>query len=222
MTTTLRTQTNGDDAAARARSASRPPATPVRRRWGRIGAGLAAAVLGGWMFAALYLSAGDKVDVVVIADDVPRLHTIERSDLRVAQLSESTEVETVSGNRLDEFVGRVAAGDLARGSPLNEAQVLPAGEQLIGAGEAVVGVLVGPADAPQDSLRRGTPLLVVVRPAPTSTEGPNELEAWVWAVSGNESSTREVAVEVVVPSDRAGQISAAAAERRVSIVALGG
>ncbi|MAT06901.1 MAG: hypothetical protein CL424_17845 [Acidimicrobiaceae bacterium] len=83
-------------------------------------------------------------------------------------------------------------------------------------------MLVGPADAPQVSLRRGTPILVIARPAPASTEGPMELEGWVWDVSGDESSTRELAVEVVVPSDSAGHVSAAAAERRVSIVALGG
>lgn len=221
MTTTLRNRTDGDGATTRARAvASQPPTTPVRRRWGRIGAGLAAAVLGAWIFAALYLSAGDKVDVVVIANDVERMQVIEQSDLRVARLSESTDVDMVDGTRLDEFVGRVAAVDLVGGSVLNEAQVLPPNEPLIGDGEAVVGVLVGPSDAPQESLRRGTPLLVVVRPPPTSEQGPTELDGWVWDVSGQESSAGETAVEVVVPADRAAQVSAAAADRRVSIVVL--
>jgi hypothetical protein len=194
----------------------------VRRRWARLGAGLAAAVLGAWIFAAMYLSAGDQTDVLVLATDVDRFQVIERSDLRVARVSESSDVDTVSSDRIDEFVGRVAGVDLVSGSLLSGAQVLAAGEELVANGEAVVGVLVGPADAPQGSLRRGTPVRVVVRPVAGSTEPPIEIGGWVWDASAEASSTREVAVEVVVPTGQSGLVSAAAADRRVSIVVLAG
>lgn len=222
MTTTLRSRpsTNGSRTRAAREAASPPRRTPVRRRWARMGAGLAAALLGSWIFAAMYLSAGDQTDVLVMASDVSRYETIERSDLRVARVSESSDVETVAANRVDEFVGRVAGVDLVSGSLLNEAQVLASGEELVAEGEAVVGVLVGPADAPQGSLRRGTPVTVVVRPVSGSTEPPIEVDGWVWDASAEASSAREVAVEVVVPAAQSGVVSAAAADRRVSIVAL--
>ena len=224
MTTTLRSRpsTNGSRARSAREAASGPARTPVRRRWARLCAGLAAAVLGAWIFAAMYLSAGDQTDVLALAGDVDRFEVIERSDLRVARLSESSDIDSVPADRMDEFVGRVAGVDLVSGALLNEAQVLTAGEELVADGEAVVGVLVGPADAPQGSLRRGTPVTVVVRPVSGSTEAPTEIGGWVWDASAEVSSTREVAVEVVVPAGQSGLVSAAAADRRVSIVVLAG
>ena len=217
-----RPSTNGSRAKAAGAAANSHPRTPVRRRWARVGAGLAAALLGAWIFAAMYLSAGDQTDVLVLANDVDRFQVIERSDLRVARLSESSDVDSVAADRIDEFVGRVAGVDLVSGSLLSGGQVLAAGEELVAEGEAVVGVLVGPADAPQGSLRRGTPVTVVVRPATGSTDPATEIEGWVWDASAEASSTREVAVEVVVPVGQSGLVSAAAADRRVSIVVLAG
>jgi hypothetical protein len=224
MTTTLRSRpsTNGSRALSAREAASGPARTPVRRRWARLGAGLAAAVLGAWIFAAMYLSAGDQTDVLALAGNVDRFEVIERSDLRVARVSESSDIDSVAADRIDEFVGRVAGVDLVSGSLLNEAQVLAVGEELVANGEAVVGVLVGPADAPQGSLRRGTPVTVVVRPVSGSTEPPTEIGGWVWDASAEVSSTREVAAEVVVPAGPSGLVSAAAADRRVSIVVLAG
>lgn len=224
MTTTLRSRpsTNGTRAQTAHAAASAPPRTPVRRRWSRVGAGLAAAVLGAWIFAAMYLSAGDQMEVLVVANDVDRFQVIERSDLRVARVSESSDIETVAADRMDEFVGSVAGVDLVSGSPLNDAQVLASSEALIGEGEAVVGVLVGPADAPQDSLRRGAPVTVVIRPTVGSTDPPAEIVGRVWSASSEASSAREVAVEVVVPAEQSSLVSAAAADRRVSIVVLAG
>jgi SAF domain-containing protein len=224
MTTTLKSRpsANGSRTRTARAAASSAPRTPVRRRWARLGAGLAAALLGAWIFAAMYLSAGDQTDVLVLAADVDRFQAIERSDLRVARVSESSDVDTVSSDRIDEFVGRVAGVDLVSGSLLTGAQVLAAGEELVANGEAVVGVLVGPADAPQGSLRRGTPVTVVVRPVIGSTEPPAEIGGWVWDASAEASSTREVAVEVVVRAGQSGLVSAAAADRRVSIVVLAG
>lgn len=222
MTTMLRSRpsTNGSRTRAAREAASAPPRTPVRRRWSRMGAGLAAALLGAWIFAAMYLSAGDQTDVLVMAEGVDRFEVIERSDLRIARVSESSDVETVGADRIDEFVGRVAGVDLVSGSLLNGAQVLASGEELVADGEAVVGVLVGPADAPQGSLQRGAPVTVVVRPVSGSTEPPTEIDGWVWDTSAEASSAREVAVEVVVPAGQSGVVSAAAADRRVSIVVL--
>lgn len=223
MTSLLRSRPNADGASAKARRAAvSPPRTPVRRRWARIAAGAGVAVLGAWIFAALYLSAGDRTDVLVVANDVERLRVIERSDLGVARLSKSPEVGSVAASRMDEFVGRVAGVDLTAGSLLVEGQVLAPGARVVAEDEAVVGVLVSPSDAPHGSLRRGAAVLVVVRPPAGSQGSPEQIEGWVWDASAEASSTREVAVEVVVPAGESAQVSAAAADRRVSIVVLAG
>ena len=223
MTSTLRsTATNGDGRRAReaAVAPSKPPRGPVRRRWGRIGAGAAAAVLGGWLFAALYLSAGDRSDVLVLSHDVGRLEVIKRSDLRIIRMSNDSDVESVGARRLDEFVGRTAGVDLVAGSLLAQGQVLRADRKLLDAGEAVVGVLLGPGDSPVQSLRRGTPVLVVMRPPAGSQGDPTEIEGWVFDASGKPLTTRQRPVELAIPRAQAGPISAAAAEQRVTLVAL--
>jgi hypothetical protein len=62
--------------------------------------------------------------------------------------------------------------------------------------------------------------LVVVRPPAGSQGDPVEIEGWVFDASGEALNTRERPVELAVPRDQAGLISAAAADQRVSIVAL--
>ncbi len=48
--------------------------------------GVLAAVVGGWLFASLYLSADDRVEVLAVATDIGRFDVIERSDLRVVTI----------------------------------------------------------------------------------------------------------------------------------------
>jgi len=221
VTSALRpTDADGRRSREAAVAPSKPPRGPARRRWGRIGAGAAAAVLGAWVFAALYLSAGDRTDVLVVSRDVGRLEVIDRSDLRVIRMSNDSDVESIDAGRVDEFVGRVAGVDLVAGSLLAEGQVLPAERKLLGAGEAVVGVLLGPGDSPVRSLRRGTPVLVVVRPTAGSQGDPQEIEGWVFDASSEPLNTRERPIELAVPRAQAGLISAAAADQRVTLVAL--
>lgn len=222
MTSTLQTTNNGKGQAARAAAvtAAKPPGGPVRRRWGRIAVGLAAAVLGAWIFAALYLSAGDRHEVVALSQAVDRLDVIERSDLRVVRISSDTDVSTVDAARIDEIVGRVAETDLVAGSLLSSDHLVPDGRQLLRSGEAVVGVLLGPGDSPTRVLRRGTPVLVVVRPAAGSQGETEQVEGWVYDTSAEALNTRERPIELAVPRDSAAAISAAAADRRVTVVAL--
>lgn len=202
-------------------AATTAPRDPVRRRWGRIGAGVAAALLGAWVFAALYLSADDTRDVLALADGVQRLETIERSDLRVVSLPTKADVQTVPASQLDDVVGRIAATDLATGSLLADGQLVPAGERLVAADEAVVGVLVGPGDAPSTGLDRGAAVSVVIRPPAGVAGDAEEVPGWVADLSGAVASNGDRPVEVVVARNDAAAVSAAAADRRVTIVVLG-
>lgn len=202
--------------------AGRPATVPVRRRWGRTGAGVGLAVVGAWLFTALYLSAGDRVEVLALADDVGRFEVVERTDLRVVRLGGDAEVEWVTADRVDDVVGRVARVDLVSGGLLAEAQLLPAGAPLLADDEAVVGVLLGPAEGPTGVLRRGVPVLVVVRAAAGSGEDPDSVVGRVFATSAAAADGRERPVEIIVPRAEAEAVSAAAADRRVSVVALAG
>lgn len=181
---------------------------------------MAAAVLGAWIFAAMYLSAGNRVDVLVMARSVGRLEVLHRSDLRVARISKDSGVESIPAGRLDQLDGRVAGVNLVAGSLVADGQLLPAGGKLLAAGEAVVGVLVGPGDSPVLSLRRGTPVLAVMRPQAGSQDAPVEVQGWVFDASGAPLSSRERPFELAVPQAKAGLISAAAADKRVTLVAL--
>lgn len=218
----MKTTSNGQNRSARvaAVTTARPPGGPVRRRWGRIAVGLAAAVVGAWVFAALYLSAGDRQEVLALAQTVERFDVIERSDLRVVRISTDTDVDTVGAAQLEATVGRVADLDLVAGSLLSEKQLVPESRRLLGSDEAVVGVLIGPGDSPTRILRRGTPVLVVIRPAAGSQGETEEIEGWVYDASGEALNTRERAIELTVPRDSAAAISAAAADKRVTVVAL--
>ena len=225
MTSTVRPPRNGErDLRAAFRGAAAPSTKPsrefVRRRWARVGTGVAAAVVGAWVFVALYLSAGDQAEVLVLAREVPRLEIIDRADLRAVRISVDANVESVAAGRVDDFVGRTAAVDLLAGSLLAEGQVLPEGRELLGDDEAVVGVLSRPGDTPMRNLRRGSPVLVVVRPPSGSDAEPEEIEGWVFDASGEPLNTRERPLEIAVPRASAGMISAAAADGRVTLVAL--
>jgi hypothetical protein len=187
-----------------------------------VAGGAAAALFGAWLFAALYLSAGNRTEVLVVAEDVSRLDTIERSDVRVARLSLDASVDTIAADRLDEFVGRIAAVDLVAGSLLTEQQVRAQNERVVDADEAVVGVLLRPGDGPTAVLRRGTPVTVVVRPsASASPAAIEQVPGWVLDAGGAALNNRDRAIDVVVARDRAAVVSAAAAERLVTVVALG-
>lgn len=194
---------------------------PLRRRWGRVGGGVLAALLGAWLFASLYLGADERREVLAVASRVGRFEVVERSDLRVVRLPTDAEVESVPASRLDEVVGRVAGADLAAGSLLADGQLLPAGERTIGADEAVVGLLLGPGDAPVAGVTRGASVSVVVRQPAGASGGVEATGGWVADVSEVMASTGDRPVEVVVPRAGAAAISAAAADGRVTLVVLG-
>lgn len=226
MSTTM-TRRNGaaspDSAnrAARQATVAGQKKDPVRRRWGRIGGGAFAAVVGGWLFASLYLSADDRVEVLAVATDIGRFDVIDRSDLRVVTIGEDTDVASIPASRLDELVGRVASTDIVAGGLLVDGQLLPAGDRLVTADEAIVGVLVGPGDSPTTGMTRGAVVSVVIRPAAGTNGTVAEVPGWIAGIGGEVSSSGDRPVEVVVARSEAARVSAAAADRRVTIVVLG-
>ncbi|HLM64769.1 MAG TPA: SAF domain-containing protein [Acidimicrobiales bacterium] len=213
---------------ARVRRAALPTSTnpeglPARRQWARVAAGAALALLGGWIFASLYVSAGERVEVLAVAEQVDRFETIEADDLRTVRVAADPGVETIDADQADELVGRAAATDLLPGSLLSPAQVVPADTRLVSDNEAVVGAELGPRDAPE-GLVGGVDLFIVIRPEDTVTGGGEEVrvEGWLRDVGDADENTGDRQVSLVVPRTQAADVSSAAADERLSLVALGG
>jgi hypothetical protein len=192
-----------------------------RRRWGRVAVGVAAMVVGAWLFAALYVSARDRVSVVAVTRPVARLETITRADLRVVQVGVDPNVVTVPASELASLVGRTARTDLVAGALLAPGSV-GRGAGLVGGDDAVVGLTVGQGDAPSSQLRAGVSVSLVVRPVSGSSDPPDEVGGRVLDTSPVTLSDGQRPVEVVVAKEDAAAVSAAAADKRVSVVTLGG
>jgi hypothetical protein len=213
---------NGSAVKARADAVAllKKPSPPNRRRTGRAVVGVAAAMLGCWAFASMYLSAGHRTNAVVLDRTVPRFETVKRGDLRTIKIASDSEAAHIDASRMNEIVGRTAGDDLLAGSLLAEGQLLPAGEQLLKPDEAVVGVLLAGGDA-QVGIRKGSKVVLVVRtPTATGTSTTSEVTGWVYSAATESTSSRERAVEVVVPRGQAAAVSAAGADKRVTIVML--
>ena len=207
-----------------------PEGLPARRRWARVAAGAVLALLGGWVFASLYQSAGERVEVLAVSADVDRFAEIQRDDLRMVRVAADPGVDTVRGGDVDDIVGRRAAVDLVEGSLLTDGQVLPRGEDVVGDNEAIVGAELAPGDAPQSALVGGVDVQVVIRPSATASattaagEAPEatRVSGWLLEVGEPDENTRARPVELVVPETSSAAVQAAAAEERLSLVVLEG
>jgi hypothetical protein len=198
------------------------PVAPVRRRTGRIVAGLVAVVLGAWIFAALYMSAGERTNVVALARSVQRDDQIERADLKVVRIGTAGEdVQTVAAGDLDELVGRTATADLAAGTLLAPGQIREHEERVVEDGEAVVGVLM-PAGTYPAGMQRGDDIVMVIRPEEGVEAENREISGWMYRADREPLTSGDQPMEIVVGRDSAGDLSAAAADGRATIVALDG
>jgi hypothetical protein len=192
----------------------------VRRRWGRFAAGATLALLGGWVFASLYVSAGERVEVLVAARDIGRYETIESGDLRVERVAAGPGVEAIETGDADALVGRVAASDLPEGALVAPDQIFAEDERLVSDTEIVVGAYIGPADAPDTSLAVGTDVVVAIRPSQQSNSPApiREVDGWISEIGPSDENTGKQRVSVVVPESAAGEVAAAASEERVSLL----
>jgi hypothetical protein len=194
----------------------------VRRRKGRIVAGLVAVVLGAWIFAALYMSAGERTNVVAVARSVNRNDQIERADLTVVRIGSAGEnVRTVAASDLEELVGHTAAVDLEAGTLLGPGLIRSEEERIVKESEAVVGVLM-PAGTYPFRMRRGDNVVLVIRPK-EGTEGElEEIQGWMYRADREPLTSGDQPMEVVVGRNDAAEVSAAAADGRATVVTLNG
>jgi hypothetical protein len=183
-------------------------------------AGLVAIVMGGWVSAALYLSAGDRVEVVAMASTVRRHDRIDRSDLRVVRVGVTGDrASVVLSSELDGLVGGVANSDLAAGTLLAPGQIASHGERTLADDEVVVGIVVPAGSYPSGHLQ-GDQVLLVMRPKDGDALSVSELEGWVFRANGDPMPSGDLAIEVAVNRTHAAGLTVAAADHRITFVAL--
>lgn len=196
---------------------SSPGDVPTRRRWGRFAGGACLALLGGLLFASLYVSAGSRVEVLVAARDIGAFEVIERDDLRVERVAAEPDVATIAGGDLDDLVGRTAAAAVPEGAVLSTGQVFEEGVEVVGPGEAIVGMQLDLDQAPR-GLETGDSVLLAVDRGTGADEAALEVDGWLLEVGDRSDDTDTVDVSVVVPRTAAADVSLAAANRRISVI----
>jgi hypothetical protein len=180
-------------AAARSVAVAGPRNTPMRRRWGRVAVGAVLALIGGLVSAQLYLTAGDRVEVVVVADDIDRFSEIRAEDLTTARVAADPTVEMISATSRDALVGRVAAYDLVAGSLLTSDHLHPEDDPLVAGDQSIVPLELPSSQVPSSVMTPGTEIRVVLEeggsgarcPSPRPDPGSGILWKISVATSGN-------------------------------------
>lgn len=197
-----------------------PAGRPPRRQWGRFAIGLSVSLLGGWLFAALYLSAGGRKPVVVVARDVGRYEVIQEGDLATERVAAGDRASTIPGGQADDLVGRLAATQLTEGMVLSPQHVVANEDEILQNSETLVGALLSPDDMP-DSLTGGDRVTAVI----ISDDGVDEdidsvRNVTVLSVRRPEDRTGDPGdrfVRLIVPEMEADQVTAAAKENRLAV-----
>lgn len=195
---------------------------PRRRKRSTLVLGVLITLVGVLGTSMLVRSAGDRVDVLAVARDVPAGQEITAEDLTTAALPEDPALQPVKASEKDSVIGRRATSPLHRGELLANSQIH--GGKTLPDGQELVAVEVQRGAAPSDALAPGDQVKVVSTPgkdetAPTSgaKSNPQEIEAKVVKV-GAPNASGAVVIQVAVASTDSAQLAARAATGRVAIV----
>jgi hypothetical protein len=203
-----------------------PQGLPTRRRWGRFAAGAVLALLGAWVFATLYVSAGERVEVLAVARDVDVYDPIEDDDLRtVLVAADEKEVDTIDAGDRDDIVGRQASAPLFEGQLLTDSVLIDEDDQVMEPNEAYVAIEVSPSLA--ETFEPGQDVGVVLAAPPAGgteeqEENPPRHAGWIRSISEPDDQTRTVTISVVVDSSVAARVAGAARNDRVELIGLEG
>lgn len=191
-----------------------PEGMPTRRRWGRFAAGATLALLGAWVFAALYASAGDRVEVLAMAHNVEKFKVLTREDFRTVRVSTDPGLETIEASEADELVGRQASVGLVEGSLISEGALVPKDQPVVGAGFITIGLEIKANNYPQQDNLGGMQVSIVVPPAnPTQDDEPTIVDgAVILKVGDVDPNTGDRGFTLIVPEGEKDELAAAKLE----------
>ncbi|MFF3313382.1 SAF domain-containing protein [Streptomyces sp. NPDC002952] len=203
--------------------------TATGRRWSTTVLLLLVTLIGALGGAVVVARAGDRVDVLAIARDVPAGHRLTAQDLTTVSFAEDPGLSPVPASQRATVLGKRAAVDLRHGGLLSPAQLAPGGA--LGDGLQVVGVEVKRGSAPRDELRPGDKVAAVVLPSPGGTAesgsgakgeedtdaAPVSIAATVKSV-GSPDSTGTLVVNLVVAPDDGALLAVKAAAKQIALV----
>jgi hypothetical protein len=201
-------------------------------------ASLAVVVVCAALFAVIYVHSSRLVAVIGVARQVPQGQALEVGDLRQIDVSIAGGVDVVPVTDASEVIGRQASvtllpGTLLSPSDLGVAQVLPAGQ-------AIVGVDLKPGMMPASGVTAGeTVLVVLTTPAGTalsvdnpgaagskSTQSQPTVIATATVIGVNSSpddgGSGDVVVSLDVPLLKAPLIADTSAAGQAALVLVGG
>ena len=179
------------------------------------------AALGGY----LYQQAGSKSPVVVVVDDVPAGHVVERSDLSTVDVAGG--VVAIAGANLESVVGEVATVTLLPNTLLQRSMVTD-GDPL-GAGQARVGVAVRSGQIPAEGVHPGDVVRVVQLPGDNTggTDGSAGAagtvlvdRATVFAAAEDPAQSGGTLLTLVVPAGAAPAVAVAGGSGRVAVIGV--
>lgn len=170
--------------------------------------------------AVLWRSAGDaRLPVAVLLAPVARGAVLAEADLRPAEVALGDGVRAVAWADRARLVGKTAVADLPAGAVLVDALV--ADQAALGAGEALVGLKLGPGGYPAGDLRAGDPVTVVGAMTAGATDAgaaaPATItaSATVWAITDLTDQEASVLVTLRLAEADAARVSALADQVRV-------
>lgn len=110
----------------------------------------------------LFASADDRKGVLVAAADIETGQPVQRSHLRVVQLSAATGVATLGTADASALVGQIPIGRIPAGTVLNPSMF--AASSPLGPGEMVFGAALDPGEAPAATVAVGAAVRLLAAP----------------------------------------------------------
>lgn len=201
---------------------ARPALEPVRtrRRPLLVGLGVALTALGGLGAAWLATSGTGTLSVVGVRSEIRAGAVITRDDLVSVQVASGTELHTVPVERADAVIGKRTLVRLLPGSLLNPDAV--ADKLVPGAGQALVGLSLGPAQRPAIDLDAGDPVQIVYTPGGSDAADqspPAPVQAVVVSTKDDPDNGRTI-VNVTVAADAAARVASWSSASKASMVLL--
>jgi SAF domain len=227
-TTVKRTIAEQPVAPSPGRSATAPPTVarpalePVRtrRRPLLVGLGVALTALGGLGAFWLATTGTGTVTVVGIAKEVRAGDVIQKGDLVGVQVAPGAALRTLSVDHYADVVGKRSLVRLLPGSLLNPDAV--ADKLVPGAGQALVGLSLGPAQRPAVAFDAGDAVQILYTPAnqdPGSSSPPSPVIGTVVSTQDDPDANRLI-VNVTVDADSAPKVAIWGSAGRATIVLL--